>query len=252
MGKTLPLSECLLAMGRELHEQGRGRDALKLFTRLVTFRDLTPAVSEEAHSRLAELLLAEKQYKAARRHLSVLMCYRPGEAKYFYQFALALHRDTKADPNRAVKYYQTALDIDPAQPRRWASYGKLLIDLGRTPEAVAALQQAYELAPGDAVVVGRYVEALCLDERADDARRILRLARFAHPRDARFRKLWNDFQYRRIADEQGRPRADEPVLLPFVRRAAIVAGPRPTPGIIKLDEVRPAKPEKRLRFRRGE
>lgn len=252
MSKTLNLSECLLAMGRELQDQGRTREAAKLFTRLVNFRDLDAHMAEDVRARLADLLLSDRQFKAARRHLSVLMCSRPGNAKYFYQFALALHRDPQGDPHRAVDYYTKALDLDPAQPKRWSAYGKLLTDIGNMPEAVAALQQAYELDADNPVIVGRYVEALALDEQLDVAHSVLRAARFAHPRDGRFRKLWNDFQHRRAAEQQRRPAFDEPVLLPFVRRAALT-GSRGPATILRFDDARPlAAPHRQSRAVRHE
>src|SRR5205807_10384209 len=101
MSTTLNLTDSLLAMGRELHEQGRARDARLLFERLVKFRDVSSEVAEEAHARLAELLMAEKQYKKARRHLTILMCLRPSNAKYCYRYAVASHRDPQGDIHRA-------------------------------------------------------------------------------------------------------------------------------------------------------
>ena len=59
MSKTLNLSECMLAMGRELQEQGRTREAAKLYTRLVNFRDLDAALAEDVRARLVDLLLRE-------------------------------------------------------------------------------------------------------------------------------------------------------------------------------------------------
>jgi tetratricopeptide (TPR) repeat protein len=254
MGSTLNLSDCLLAMGRELQEHGRSRDALKLFGRLNRFRDLPPHVAEETKARLAELFIGEKQYRKARRHLSVLMCMRPSVGKYFYQYAHALHRDPKADPARAIKFYQQALDLDPTQPRWWAGYGKVLVEVGRTDDAIGALEQAYQLAPDDPLVVGRLVEALCLADRAARARTLLRAARFAHPRDARFRKLWNDFQYGQIMASQKQPPAGEPVILPFVRRAALPPTVPPGSGaILRLDDARPAHgPHRQRRAARKE
>ena len=43
------------------------------------------------------------------------------------------------------------------------------------------------------------------------------MVRFEHPRDQRFRKLWNDFQYQNAVKVQLGDRAEDPVLLPFVR-----------------------------------
>src|SRR4051794_34853932 len=129
MNTTLNLAESLLAMGRELQEQGRTRDARLLFARLIKFRDLATHIAEEAQTRLAELYLYDKQYKKARRHLAILMCMRPSTGRYFHLFAYALHRDPKGDPHRAAKYYQQALDMEPTKSRWWANYGKLLTSI---------------------------------------------------------------------------------------------------------------------------
>ncbi len=249
MSTTLNLTGSLLAMGRELHEQGRMRDARLLFERLVKFRDLGSEIAEEAHARLADLLIADKQYKKARRHLSILMCLRPSNAKYAYRYAVASHRDPKGDPHRAARYYRQAVDMDPTRPRWWAAYGKLLASMGRTGEAVTQLRRAHELDADDPVIIGRLVEALCLDDRADEARTLLRIARFQHPRDARFRKLWNDFQFHRAAAEQRMIAVDEPVLLPFVLRAAIKSSDVPAGTILRFDNSHksPALPHHRVR-----
>ena len=72
------------------------------------------------------------------------------------------------------------------------------------------------------MIIARLVEGLCLADRPAEARRVLREARFRHPRDARFRKLWNDFQFRQVHESQYEPPvAAEPVILPFVRRASL-------------------------------
>lgn len=249
MSTTLNLTGSLLAMGRELQEQGRTRDARLLFERLVKFRELGSEVAEEVHARLAELLIGDKQYKKARRHLTILMCLRPSNAKYAYRYAVATHRDPKGDPHRASRYYRQAVDLDPTRPRWWAAYGKLLCSMGRTGEAVTQLRRAYELDSDDPVIIGRFVEVLCLDDRADEARTLLRIARFQHPRDGRFRKLWNDFQFHRAAAEQRMYGVEEPVLLPFVRRAAIQASDVPVGTILRFDSAHNevSQPHHRLR-----
>jgi hypothetical protein len=65
----------------------------------------------------------------------------------------------------------------------------------------------------------------CQAEQPDEAERVLKAARFRHPRDARYTKLWNDFRFQQLREEQEaarqsepeNPEADCPIVLPFVR-----------------------------------
>jgi Flp pilus assembly protein TadD len=245
MGTTLNLHECLLAMAAEAQEQGRSRDARNLLKRLVKFRDLPRTVAEESHARLAELYLESQDYGKARRHLAVLMCLRPRQGKYFFQFACALHRDPHGDFDRAAKYYQQALDCDPTKSQWWSGYGQLLIEIGRTNDAINALSFAHELDEHDPIIVGRLVEALCLNDQEQEARELLRTARFEHPRDQRFRKLWNDFQFQNAVKNQQGDRAEDPVLLPFVRIAHKTESHNGPRKILRIDEARPLKRSRR-------
>lgn len=235
MTATLNLNECLLSMARDAQQQGRTRDARNILNRLVKFHDLPRPVAEQAHARLAEVLVADRQYRKARRHLAVLMCLKPSDARYFYQFAVALHRDPKGDQHRAAKYYHQALEREPTKSRWWANYGKLLLELGRNQDAIGALRQARELNPEDPSIIGKLVEALCLSDRDDEARALLTDARFQHPNDRRYRKLWNDFQFRCASASQQFPLANDPVLLPFVRVARVPDGTTVPGRIMKID-----------------
>jgi tetratricopeptide (TPR) repeat protein len=189
---------------------------------------------------LADLLVGDRQFARARRLLSVLMCCHPNRAKHFYRFARALHRDQKSDPARAAKYYKQALDLDPAQPKWWSAYGKLLTEIGRPAEAVAAHKRALELANNEPAMIKRAVEALCLNDQSDEARQLLIDARFRNPRDPRFRKIWNDFQFTQAAESQGPRSHAEPVILPFVRLAGLPRTGNRERIIVKLNEARPA------------
>jgi tetratricopeptide (TPR) repeat protein len=236
MGRTLNLCECLLAMGRDFQGIGRLADAAKVLQRLAGFHDLPAVVAEETHSRLATIFLQLREFKKARRHLTSVLFYRPSHAPYYFQLASALHHDPEVDPTRAVRYYRQALRLDPDQPRWWSDFGRLLLQVGRTQKGVVALRKSAELAADEPVIIGRLVEGLCLAGRAAEARSVLRAARFRNPRDARFRKLWNDYQFRQIHEEQyGRPAAEEPVILPFVRRQALPEVPQVPGRILRLD-----------------
>jgi Flp pilus assembly protein TadD len=226
VGRTLNLCECLLQMGRDWQAAGRLVEASRVLQRLAGFRDLPAAVAEETHSRLAMIFLQLREFKKARRHLTSVLFFRPSHAPYYFQLASALHHDDEADPFRAVRYYRQALRLDPDQPRWWIDFGRLLIQIGKPGKGVVALKKALSLDADNPVIVARLVEGLCLADRPGQARRVLRDARFRHPRDARFRKLWNDFQFRQVSESQFEPTvAPEPVILPFVRRAALPAAP---------------------------
>jgi tetratricopeptide (TPR) repeat protein len=238
MGKTLNLCECLLQMGRDWQSCGRLVEASRVLQRLAGFRDQPAAIAEETHARLGTIFLLIRDFKKARRHLTAVLFFRPSHAPYYFQLASAMHNDDAVDPVRAVRYYRQALKLDPDQPRWWADLGRLLLQIGRTQKGVVALKKAWRLTPDDPAIIAKLVEGLCLADRADEARKILREARFRNSRDARFRKLWNDFQFQQVQESQSEPpAAPEPVILPFVRRASLPEAASPLPGrIVRLDQ----------------
>ena len=63
MSPTLNLVDHLLALGRRYQDLGQGRDALRIFTRLSSFRELPAEAAEEAQARLAELQLKRRKYR---------------------------------------------------------------------------------------------------------------------------------------------------------------------------------------------
>lgn len=243
MAKTLNLCECLLQMGRDWQEAGRLVEATRVLRRLAGFRDLPASMAEEAHSRLATMFLQLREFKDARRHLTSAIFYKPSHAPYYFQLASALHHDSAADPYRAIRYYRQALRLDADQPRWWSDFGRLLLQIGKTQKGVAALRRALSLDADDPVIVGRLVEGLCLAGRAAQAEKVLRVARFQHPRDLRFRKLWNDFQFQQVHESQyDVPNAPEPVILPFVLRARLTEKPVLPGRIVRMDRKSQSSP----------
>jgi tetratricopeptide (TPR) repeat protein len=245
MAKTLNLCECLLQMGRDWQSVGRLVEAARVLQRLAGFRDQPAAIAEETHARLATIFLQIRDFKKARRHLTAVLFFRPSHAPYYFQLASALHNDDTVDPVRAVRYYRQALRLDPDQPRWWTDLGRLLLQIGKTQKGVTALRKAVALDGDDPVIVARLVEGLCLADRAGEAQRVLRDARFRNQRDPRFRKLWNDFQFRQVQESQAEPPgAPEPVILPFVRRASVPApAAAQLPGrIVRMDEASKSTP----------
>jgi Flp pilus assembly protein TadD len=224
MSPTLNLVDHLLARGRRFQQIGRPHDALRVLTRLAAFRDLPAPVAEEAQFRLGELQLRRRKYPRARRHLAAALRHAPDNARYHYRLAAAFDLGRDADPARADEHYRRSLERDDTQTDCLCDGGKLALRLGQVEEGLRRLRRAAELAPDDPKVLAKVVEGLRLASRADEARSLLLAARFRHPRDARYRKLWDDFQFqhaRRVQDEARRGltsgRDDGPVLLPFVR-----------------------------------
>jgi tetratricopeptide (TPR) repeat protein len=251
MNPTLNLVDHLLAMGRRYQDLGQGRDALRIFTRLSSFRELPAEAAEEAQVRLAELQIKRRKYGRARRHLAIALRFQPDSARYHYLMAGALRAGDRGNLEKAAGYYRRSLELDPENVKCRAEFGLAAVRLGQTEEGLASLRQAVERAPDDADVVGKLAKGLRLAGRSDEARAALRAALFRNPRAPRFRKLWSEYQYQHLRREQeagrmGRkgPRAnnDEPVLLPFLRvttdaPATTGAG---SPTILRHDEPVPA------------
>ncbi len=226
MSRTLNLLEQLLSRGRKLQDLGRSDDAASVLVRLAGLQELPAEVAEEAQIRLAELHLRRRRYSQARRHLAAALILRPDNARYHYLMGNALELDDNADPQRALEHYRRSLEIDPDQPRCLSDLGLLALEMGEDDEGIRALRQAVELAPDDADAVGKLAEGLCLLERFDEARLLLRAALFRNSRDYAFQRLWNDFQFQQSRQEQHSAleldllrwdAIEQPRVLPFVR-----------------------------------
>jgi tetratricopeptide (TPR) repeat protein len=235
MSMTLNLVDRLLARGRRLRALGRAQDALSVFRRVASFRDLPAAAAEEAQAQLAVLQLRRRRFRRARRHLTAALLHRPDSARYHYLMARAVARGRSAAPGRALDHYRRSLELSPDQPRCLCACGRLALRLGRREEGLACLRRAVELAPDDPATVGRAAAGLRQANRAGEARELLRAARFRNPRDRRFRRLWDEAEFQALRREQELARLERgadadagPVLLPFLRVTAgpIAAGPR--------------------------
>ncbi len=228
MTATLNLFDQLLSMGRRYQDLGRTRDALRVLGRLAAFRDVPAPAAEETQVRLAELQLKRRKFARARRHLAAALSYQPDSARLHHLMATATQADDRGDLERAGDYFRRAVELEPENVPCLAEGGLLAVRLGQTEEGLALLRRAVERDPGNAEVVAKLVKGLRLAGRADDARAALRAALFRNPRSPRFRRLWDEYQFRQAKQRQEGERrrrlrvqgADEPVLLPFtpVRR----------------------------------
>lgn len=244
MSTTLNFADRLLARARHLERLGREQDAVRLFHRLAGFPELPPTVSEEAKARLAEILVRRGRFVRARRHLGALIHLYPGSAHYHYLMATALSGDERSDPRRAAEHYRKSLELDPAQPQCLGEYGLFSLRMGDSEGGLELLRRATELAPDEPAVIARLAEGLRLEGQVNEARDVLRSGRFRHPRDPRFVKLWNDFQFQQLHEAQQRARrnpalvafeANRPRLLPFERPAGYTARIRSHGKIIRSD-----------------
>jgi len=226
MEPTLNLVDHLLAMGRRLQELGRTGDALKVLKQLASFRQLPEEAAEETHVRLGELHLKRRRFRLARRHLTAALRHRPEEARYHQLMAVSCQAAGRGDLKRAAEHYRRALELDPQCPTCLTGYGLLAIQVGQTEEGLASLRRAAELAPDNPEVLGKLARGLCQTGQADEARKVLRAALFRNPRQQRFRRLWEEFQFQQLRQQQQLERInrlrltgedEEPVLLPFVR-----------------------------------
>ncbi len=233
MSIIVNLFEALLVKVRKLQEMGRTHDALQLLTQLATFRTLPAETAEEVQVRLAEICLKRRRYTRARRHLTAALRHRPDEGRYHHLMGLACLAGGHGDLKRADEHFARALELDATQINCLVDAGLLAIRLGRADEGVAWLREAAERAPEDASVAGKLARGLRQTGQGDEAQGVLRSALFRNPRDVRFRRLWQDFRFQQLRQEQHRERLDrealadgseEPVVLPFVRLVKEEAG----------------------------
>lgn len=251
MSMTLNFARHLLTMGQNYQQLGRNHDALRYLSRLAKLHDLEPTIAEESQVRLAEIHLARRNFAKARRHLTAALTHQPANARYHHLMAAALAADEKADPQKAADHFRQSLKIDPDQPDCLGEFGLLALDIGQTEEGFQCLRRAVELSPDDPAVIGRLVEGLVREDRVQEARKALLAARFRNPRDGRFHKLWNDFQFQQLHQRQRRNRQDadradqdasEPTLLPFIRLAPETVSPPRAGRIIRCDPPAPPAP----------
>jgi tetratricopeptide (TPR) repeat protein len=238
MSRTLNLIRRLLAKGRKLHKLNVDQDALLTLSRLAGFRELPAGVAEEVQRGLAEILLKQRKYTWARRHLAALLAHRPDNPHYHYLMARAVQKDDRADPRRAVAHFRRALAVEPDHPRYLAEFGLAALRVGRGREGLAALRRALELAPDDTTVLGKVVEGLGERGRYREALRALRAALFRNPHEPRLRRLWNEVRFQQAhAMQQAARRAlvtadgEGPTLLPFV---PLPDAAQPAPAGLKL------------------
>lgn len=245
MSGTLHLVDCLLTSARNLQRLGRPREAEKVLHRLVRL-PLTPEHAAAVHSLLAEVRVNDEDFRQARRHLTAALTARPERADYHFRMALAIEADPDARPERARGHYLRALQLEPKNAGYWLDFAFYLLTLEDQKRGLRALRRAYALGSNDPEIVGRVAEGLRQEGLAGEARSKLIAALFNHPRDRRFRTLWQEHQFEMLYQQQERERRERtaavismPVLLPFTAtegdgRFTVLGG-----KTLRLDPARP-------------
>ncbi len=241
MTTTLNFLDHLLSLGRKYQEIGRFADAETVLGRLSGFRELPAATAEEAQARLAELHLRRRRFGRARRCLSAALAHQPDSARYHLLMATALQADDRGDLERADEHFRRSLELDPKQVKCQSDAGLLAVRLGRIEEGLSRLRRAVEQAPDDVEAVRKLVKGLRLADRGDEARDALRAGLFRNPRNPRFRRLWQEYQFKQLRRRQQGARrvhqstaSGEPILLPFCRSES-GATATPLPETLRLD-----------------
>jgi tetratricopeptide (TPR) repeat protein len=246
MSMKLNLAEHLLSLGQHYLRLGRDRDAQQSFQRLIQFPDLKSAIIEEAQAGLADVHLRRNDPVQARRHLHVALARQPDCAYYHHQLALTLEEE---DAERAIEHYARALQLDPDNAQLHADMGMFLLAIAEQELGLTHLRRAVELAPDEPVYLRQLMKSLVEADRAMEARGIVQLALFAHPREHRFREIWSELQFRVAQQEQHRAILarwaghDRPVLLPFKpRRTQVLRSESTDDGsTVRVDRPQPIR-----------
>ena len=203
MSRTLNLCEHLLYQGRRYSSLGSiGVPCAPRPPRPLA--ELPLDIAEETQLHLAELLLKQRQFAKARRHLAAALAYDPGNPEYHYLLALSHEEDPRGDRQLALRHYRRCVELDPEHPGYHSDAGQFLVKHAAVQEGLNYLRRAAELAPADAEIIGDVVRCLLENELFDEARDIARSAFFRRSRDPRFQRLWNDFRFQELHQQQER------------------------------------------------
>ena len=239
MSRMLNMVDALLSRSRHFQQIGRHQEARNLLVRLAEFRALPVHAVEEIQTRLAEIALRGRRFKAARRHLKVVLRARPDNARCHFLMGQALSGGSMPNPARALAHYRQALKLESDHATWRCAYGLLLVELGQSEKGLRQLRRSVESAPEDSAVLKQVVKGLRLANRIEEARKLVLLARFQNPHDARVLAIWND-----LAFHEGRKQQE------LARRSAATKRAKATPVIIRFARARsgesPARPTRRL------
>jgi len=199
---TLNLCDHLLTQARHFHELGVEARALRTFSHLARLRELPPGIAEETQFYLAELMLKQRKFAKARRHLAACLAHDDGNPECHYLMAYAHQEDRRGNRGTALEHYRRCVRLDPENALYHCDAGLFAMSQGETEEGLYWLRRAAELAAEDVEMLGDIVNGLQDQGYDDEARDIARTAMFHNSRDTRFRRLWTDLRFREVHRRQ--------------------------------------------------
>jgi tetratricopeptide (TPR) repeat protein len=246
---TINMAQALLDRGRQLWDQNRYDEAVRVLSSLLSLRSISPDIAERAQFYLGDIQLAQGHYSKARRHLAAAIGSGVGGGETHFLMACALEWDDESDAQAAYQHYRKAVELEPGQPLYSSAYALMRIrrrsNAGKVDrEALRRLRAAFAAAPDDQDIVYNYAFGLTEMGRDGEAKLVLRRARKRWPDHPAFEGLW----WKIMSDEESAKRPpeapkqpvrlrvvgdDEPVILKFPTAeapppAAPSIGPRPT------------------------
>jgi tetratricopeptide (TPR) repeat protein len=228
MSKTLNLTDRLLHHARRLQEVGRTHEALRRYQQLARLADLPGEVVKEVHVHLAEIYVGQGEARRARRHAAVAIALEPECSDHHYLMAIAVEEDAEGDPRRAAVHYRRCLALEPQHAAYYCDYAAHALRYGQRAAGLKALRRAAELAPDDPETLSSVASGLRKANRAEEAKALLRAARFRNPREPRWRTLLDQHHFELLVARQHEerrvppPAEHVPVILKLPRKKARV------------------------------
>jgi Tfp pilus assembly protein PilF len=202
MSMTLNLCNHLLAQGRHFNELGVDERALRSFSHLARLRELPVGVANATQFHLGELLLKQRKFAKARRHLAACLAHDPADAETHYMMAFAHQEDRRGNRQAGLAHYRECVRLDSENALYHCDAGLFALGQGEQEEGLYLLRRAAELAAEDVEILGDIVRGLQEHGHFEEARAIARTAMFHNSRDRRFQQLWNDVRFQEVRHEQ--------------------------------------------------
>lgn len=162
--------------GIVLEQLGRFEEALFAYQRasVLAPRDVWPFYNQ------GSVLIALGRPDDARVVLNQALALLPTHAKSMALLGTALHQMGDLEAARAA--FEAVVRLDAGTSWAWNEYGQVLRKLGRESEALEAMQRAGDPAPGEVVLVFEQADLLMVQERLDEAIRLLENYLIGKPR----------------------------------------------------------------------